>query len=544
MEVNNENIVTAPVSSVGTGDAGGGSRSPVPLGAAQGRCEVEAPQKTSSASVLHAKLASSSTRVSRTQAEEQCAKAIEQTMADLGKIEEAIAGAPNTKKDIKDSARSLSISIRAMMKLLLALDKVPASARDQVKTQQEQLQKQQQLMQQQQLEIRQQHRQTQEAIKKLQEAQAETSLLLRSGVGATTVKTPSHSLPSEVRDILSDQGAKIDSLANDLKALLHEQRQSPQQQTQKKPKPQPQKKQQQRLQRSQDQPQRQNSRHQLQQQPSTTERSDEGQATTEGEGTPWTTVSRRGKPRGKMKSLDLVRSRVPKGAAVTISRPAEGVTYSDIMRKVKENVQIYDLDLKPEARVTKTGGILLKVKDDLEADRLMVALNSAIGQMASVSKPSRTTPILILDLAVWHSSQDVEEAVVAAVPDLAGMKVTIRVNPGGGRVGRLDAPLPAAVRLAEMGKLHVGWSRCRVKLLEAKEPKCYRCQKRGHFAANCSAEEVRKRCFRCNSVDHLASACTVTTRRPNKSPEREAKGPGKPEGEGSTLPAGGPQFNA
>ncbi|KAE9522339.1 hypothetical protein AGLY_017263, partial [Aphis glycines] len=412
-----------------------------------------------------------------------------------------------------------------MMKLLLALDKVPASARDQVKTQQEQLQKQQQLMQQQQQEIRQQHRQTQEAIKKLQEAQAETSLLLRSGVGATTAKTPSHSLPSEVRDILSDQGAKIDSLTNDLKALLHEQRQSPQQQTRKKPKPQPQKQQQQRLQRSQDQPQRQNSRHQLQQQPSTTERSDEGQATTEGEGTPWKTVSRRGKPRGKVKSLDLVRSRVPKGAAVTISRPAEGVTYSDIMRKVKANVQINDLDLKPEARVTKSGGILLKVKDDQEADRLMVALNSAIGQMASVSKPSRTTPILILDLAEWHNSQDVEEAVAAAVPDLAGMKVAIRVNPGGGRVGRLDAPLPAAVRLAEMGKLHVGWSRCRVKLLEAKEPTCYRCQKRGHFAANCSAEEARKRCFRCNSVDHLASACTVTTRRPNKSPEREAKGP-------------------
>jgi len=114
-------------------------------------------------------------------------------MADLGKIEEAIAGALNTKKDVKDSARSLRISIRAMMKLLLALDKVPSSSRDQVKSQQEQLQKQQQ----QQLEIRQQHRQTQEAIKKLQEAQTETSLLVLSEAGATTAKT----LPSEVRDI-------------------------------------------------------------------------------------------------------------------------------------------------------------------------------------------------------------------------------------------------------------------------------------------------------------------------------------------------------
>lgn len=172
----------------------------------------------------------------------------------------------------------------------------------------------------------------------------------------------------------------------------------------------------------------------------------------EGEGAPWTTVSRREKLKGKTKPLDLVRSRVPKGAAVTISRPVEGVTYSDIMRKIKENVKVNDLDLKPEALVTKSGGILLRVKDDLEADRLMVALNSATSQMASVRKPSRTTPILILNLAEWHSSQDVEEAVVAAVPELAGTKVAIRVNSGGGRVGRLDAPLPAAVRLAEMGK--------------------------------------------------------------------------------------------
>lgn len=147
-------------------------------------------------------------------------------MADLAKIEEAIAGGPNTKKDVKHSARSLSISIREMMKLLLAPDKVPFFSRDIVKSQQEQLQKQQQLMQQQQQEIRQQHKQTQEAIKNNQVAQAETSLLLRSEAGATIAKTPSHNLPSEVRDIMSDQGAKIDSLTRDLRALLQDKRQN------------------------------------------------------------------------------------------------------------------------------------------------------------------------------------------------------------------------------------------------------------------------------------------------------------------------------
>jgi len=211
------------------------------------------------------------------------------------------------------------------------------------------------------------------------------------------------------------------------------------------------------------------------------------------------------------------------------------------MRKVSADINVKDFDVKPEARITKSGSILLKVKDEQEAERLMVALNSAVSQMASVRKPCRTTPILILDLAEWHNLQDVSEAVTAAVPELAGAKRTIRVNPGGGRVGHLDAPLLEAVRLAEMGKLDVGWSRCRVKLLEAKEQICYRCQRRGHFAAGCSAEEVRKKCFRCNSAEHLASACTVTTSRSRA--KRKSDGQGLSQAEGISLPAGGSQSN-
>ena len=44
MEVKNRNIVTAPVESDVTGDAGGGSRSLVSLGAVQGRTDVVAPR--------------------------------------------------------------------------------------------------------------------------------------------------------------------------------------------------------------------------------------------------------------------------------------------------------------------------------------------------------------------------------------------------------------------------------------------------------------------------------------------------------------------
>lgn len=187
-------------------------------------------------------------------------------------------------------------------------------------------------------------------------------------------------------------------------------------------------------------------------------------------------------------------------------------SYADIMRKVKMHVQLKELDLKPITRVTKSGAILLKVQDDKEADKLASALNAAVRQIALIKKPSGTTPILILDLAVWHSTEDVESAVRSAVPELLRTKVVVRVNPGGGRVGRFDTPLPAAIKLAELGRLDINWSRCRVKLLETKEKTCYRCQNRGHLAEGCTADEAKKRCFRCNSIDHLAIACMVKTK--------------------------------
>ncbi|KAE9524967.1 hypothetical protein AGLY_015017 [Aphis glycines] len=66
--------------------------------------------------------------------------------------------------------------------------------------------------------------------------------------------------------------------------------------------------------------------------------------------------------------LELARKRVPKGGVVIIRQPTQGVSYADITRKVKVHVRLKELDLKPIARVTKSGTILLKVQDDKEAD--------------------------------------------------------------------------------------------------------------------------------------------------------------------------------
>lgn len=414
---------------------------------------VEAPQPTNSASTLHAKLTSSCSRASRAQAEEQCAKAIEQTMTNLVKIEEAIAGAPNTKKDIKDSARSLGNSIRTMMKLLLTLDKVTSSFRDSVKSQQKQVQKQQQ----QQLEIRQQHKQTQEAIKKLQEAQAETSLLLQSQRGdtnetcAATANTPCHNLPSQVREILLDQGAKIDSLTKDLRALLQEQRQSPKQQIQ-------QRKKLQHPQQMQDD--------QRQQQPPLPGAPPMPESTT---------VQRRRRRRTKesetkvtqdpdRQTSDKKRRRIHKTEATVLDKLAGNKSYADMIKEVKATVRETAMAFNITTRKSKKGKVILEVADKASADNLAVALREKFGEYNGVRRPTPSISLLLIGIEDSVDEEELGAALEAHDSELKTMnKLTIREGLSGVRTAIARVPLAPGIRLANIKKIRVGWAICRVK---------------------------------------------------------------------------------
>lgn len=70
-----------------------------------------------------------------------------------------------------------------------------------------------------------------------------------------------------------------------------------------------------------------------------------------------------------------------------------------------------------------------------------------------------------------------------------------------------------ASKVADAGKIRIGWAMCRVKLLERL---CYKCQGTGHVAAACKSEAKRKVCFTCKSLEHLARECVAPSK--GKSP--------------------------
>lgn len=103
-------------------------------------------------------------------------------------------------------------------------------------------------------------------------------------------------------------------------------------------------------------------------------------------------------------------------------------------------------------------------------------------------RPQRQTSVLVLDVPSWAKEADVREGLAAASVILQNV-ATFAI--WGGRDDRgyglviIMVSCNVAIRLVETGVVVVGWTRCRVWLLERMQPKYFRCQGSGHLAAEC-----------------------------------------------------------
>lgn len=127
-------------------------------------------------------------------------------------------------------------------------------------------------------------------------------------------------------------------------------------------------------------------------------------------------------------------------------------------------------------------------------------IRSVIWGLARVGLPEPWIPVLLLGIQEWVEVEEVLEGLVPAeITGVTAEDVRIQRNAGGRGeyVASLTLPLKDAIQLAETKVIVIGWTKCRVKLIEKNQLTCYRCQGKGHLAAECRNDAKPRRGHRC-----------------------------------------------
>lgn len=72
----------------------------------------------------------------------------------------------------------------------------------------------------------------------------------------------------------------------------------------------------------------------------------------------------------------------------------------------------------------------------------------------------------------------------------------------------VQCPLAVAIKLAEVGKIKIGWTIAKIELLKARSTQCYKCWEFGHVSyASKSQVNRRGSCFNCGISGYTVQEC-------------------------------------
>ncbi|KAH8303862.1 hypothetical protein KR059_004389, partial [Drosophila kikkawai] len=143
-------------------------------------------------------------------------------------------------------------------------------------------------------------------------------------------------------------------------------------------------------------------------------------------------------------------------------------------------------DMVSRVRKTAKGELLIELKKS--SGPSLIALKEQIGGVLGGGVPIRTvspqTTFLIRDLdeLVTREELAAELASQANCPPGAVTIKSIRSLASGGQVAMFSVPETMAGSIDSLGRVKVGWTRCRIKRIESR-PRCFRCMETGHIAA-------------------------------------------------------------
>lgn len=256
---------------------------------------------------------------------------------------------------------------------------------------------------------------------------------------------------------------------------------------------------------------------------------------------PWTEVVKRGsKKKKKPQSTPVVASLIPaakaaaKGKkkrgrgkkkaaprksadviAVTVPEEAKraGHTYEGLLAQARQAIPLKELGIEQgfDIRRAITGGCILEVRGGgaEKADAFAAKLREIAPAGVKIDRPVRRKEIRLtgLDDSITRADILVAVAETGKCPPEQVRVRDIRVGFYGTGTVTVLCPEEAALLLAQ-DRLLIGWSSCRVHLLEARPLTCFRCLEVGHTGSQCRGEDRTNVCYRCGKSGHKAATCS------------------------------------
>lgn len=208
--------------------------------------------------------------------------------------------------------------------------------------------------------------------------------------------------------------------------------------------------------------------------------------------------------------------RAPRTAVVSIRRESGGPTYASLLRKTREGVALNNLGISgTRIRWSANGAALIEISgpDKYEKAELLAAeVGEVLSGEAVVTRPVASGELYIRGFDESNDFNDVVHAIVDS-GGCSSNNVTI------GSINKMAnglcsvwsrCPLMAAIKIAELGNLRIGWSLARVTLQQARPIQCFRCWGYGHVSVKYKPVVDRSgACFRCGKENHPASSCSA-----------------------------------
>ncbi|XP_060831448.1 uncharacterized protein LOC132915626 [Bombus pascuorum] len=220
----------------------------------------------------------------------------------------------------------------------------------------------------------------------------------------------------------------------------------------------------------------------------------------------------------------------PTSSAVTLTlRDGAPKTYEEILAEARRDKTLQKCGLEyVQTRKAATGAMVINILDDAGMSKATQLASRLAGVLdpstVRVSVPVPTAEIKLVGVDISLNEEELlEELSRAADCQPRDVKAW---NAGTSRSGMgifyAKCPVTGARKLAQAGKVTLGWTRAKVIALPRRPLQCYRCLEVGHMAAMCVSPVRRTHlCFRCGEEGHRARNCTAASPR---CPICEAKG--------------------